>query len=88
MNVLDFIGKNTLYILIFHFMSFKIVSLAYIAIDKRSFTELASFPVVENNSPYLWIIYSIVGVVVPLLIKQGIDKVSSYNDKFLLKCKN
>ncbi len=87
-KALDFVGKKTLYILIFHFISFKIVSLVYLIINKKPLTELASFPIVESNSPYLWIIYSIVGIVVPLLIKQGIDKVSSYNDKFLLKCKN
>ena len=88
MNALDFVGKKTLYILIFHFISFKIVSLAYLIINKMPFTELASFPIVENDNKYLWIIYSIVGVLVPLLIKLGFDKVSSYSDKCFLKCKN
>ena len=88
-NELDFIGKRTLYILIFHFISFKIVSLVYIIINKTPFTELASFPIVENDNKYLWIIYSIVGVIAPLLIKQGIDKTSSlYRNKYFLKCKN
>ena len=87
-NVLDFVGRKTLYILIFHFISFKIVSLVYIVINKRPFTELASFPVVENDNKYLWIIYSITGVLIPLLIKLCIDKASSYSDKYFLKCKN
>lgn len=88
MNALDFVGKKTLYILIFHFISFKIVSLVYIIINKTPFTELASFPIVENDNKYLWITYSIVGVLVPLLIKLGLDKISSYSDKCFLKCKN
>ena len=88
MNALDFVGKKTLYILIFHFISFKIVSRVYIIINKIPFTELASFPIVENDNKCLWIIYSIVGVLVPLLIKLGLDKISSYSDKCFLKCKN
>ena len=88
MNALDFVGKKTLYILIFHFISFKIVSLVYIIINKIPFTKLASFPIVENDNKYLWIIYSIVGVLIPLLIKLGFDKISSYSDKCFLKCKN
>ena len=79
--ILDYIGKRTLYILIFHFISFKIVSLALITIDNKPFTELASFPVIENNSSFLWIIYSIAGVTIPLLIKLGVDNISSF-------CKN
>lgn len=80
-NVLDFVGKRTLYILIFHFMSFKIVSLVYIVVSKRSFTELSSFPVVENDNNYLWLIYSIVGVLVPLSIKFCIEKAQSHSKK-------
>ena len=77
MSALDYVGKRTLYILIFHFISFKIVSFVFIATKSSSITELASFPIVENNSPFLWIIYSIAGVIVPLLIKHGTDKFSS-----------
>ena len=77
MDALDFVGKKTLYVLIFHFISFKLVSFVYIIITNRPFTQLSSFPVIENDTLFLWIIYSIVGVTVPLLIKYGMDKISS-----------
>ena len=93
MNALDFVGKKTLYILIFHFISFKIVSLLYIVITNRPITQLSSFPVIENDTLFLWIIYSIVGVTIPLLIKHGMDKFSSLCEscdfiKKLRQCKN
>ena len=77
MNALDFVGKKTLYVLIFHFISFKLVSFVYIIITNRPITQLSSFPVIENDTLFLWIIYSIVGVTVPLVIKYGMDKISS-----------
>lgn len=81
MNILDYVGKKTLYILIFHFISFKLVSFILIGIDNRPFTELTHFPVIENNSYCLWIVYSIVGVIVPLLIKHRMDHISSFYAK-------
>ena len=82
MNILDYVGKRTLYILIFHFISFKLVSLAVIIIDKREFSELASFPVIENDSNIIWLVYTIVGVLVPLFFKWGMDNVSSVYNKY------
>lgn len=80
-EILDYIGKKTLYVLIFHFISFKFVSLVLIFIQNRPFTDLSAFPVIENDSSFLWIIYSVIGVAMPLLIKNGMDKMASLYNK-------
>lgn len=76
MKILDYVGKNTLYILIFHFLSFKIVSLFILMIENLPYTNLSTFPVLEDRNGFMWVIYTIIGVVVPLLIKQAMDKLS------------
>lgn len=65
-NMLIFIGNNTMHILVFHLLAFKLVSLAKIQIYDLSPQSLAMFPVIENNSTYGWIMYTLVGVAVPL----------------------
>ena len=80
-KVLDYIGKKTLYILIFHFISFKLVTLVIIIIAQKPLTELSSFPVVGNVYNFSWVIYSIVGVIVPLLIEQGLSRLSLFWNK-------
>ncbi len=84
-NILDYVGKKTLYILIFHFISFKLVSIVFITINHKPLTDLSEFPIVDNDSYFLWLIYTIVGVTIPLLIKQGFDKISSFysNKKYV-----
>ena len=88
-NVLDYVGKKTLYILIFHFISFKLVTLVLIMIAQKPLTELTSFPVIGNGYSFSWVIYSIVGVIVPLLIEQGLSEISSFwaKRKFLKRVK-
>ncbi len=80
-NILDYVGKKTLYVLIFHFISFKIVSLVLIIASKAPLTKLASFPVFESTNNYSWVIYSIVGVIIPLLIEEGMNRFSLFWDK-------
>ncbi|MBR1946520.1 MAG: acyltransferase family protein [Bacteroidaceae bacterium] len=72
-NILDFIGKNTLSILAFHFISFKIVSFIIIQINDWPISRLSNFPVLDGYNAYLWILYTITGIVVPLIIKRLID---------------
>lgn len=66
MTVLNYIGGKTLYILTFHYISFKLVSLFLILCNGISISHLADFPVLQPTIPFSCIIYSIVGVVVPL----------------------
>lgn len=72
-HIMDFIGKNTLNILIFHFISFKIVSLGFIMAKGNPFERLSEFPVLTQSNNFIWILYTIMGVIVPLLIGKGLD---------------
>lgn len=70
---IDCIGKNTFYILTFHFISFKIISYIIIQLNDWPINRLSEFPVLNDNNAYLWILYTITGVTIPLIIKSLID---------------
>ena len=74
MSVLDYIGKNTFNILTFHFISFKVVTLLIIIIDGLPLEKMAAFPVIPNDSNFLWIAYTFAGVTLPLIIGEIINK--------------
>lgn len=62
-----YIGNNTLTIFTWHFLSFKIVSLMIIVINRLSIERLAEFPVIEQYSVQGWFfLYFIIGIIVPL----------------------
>lgn len=64
---LVYIGENTLTILTWHFLSFKLVNLLIILIYGLPIQHLAEFPtIVEYSSSGWFFIYFIVGVVVPI----------------------
>jgi len=73
-KLLQYIGKNTVIILAFHFLAFKLVSLIQILIYKYPSSMLAKFPVISGSGGW-WIIYSIIGVFLPILVKYILDKV-------------
>lgn len=62
------IGYNTLPIVLMHFLSFKLVSYVYLQIKGLDLIYLASFPVLYNAPRYLWILYTVVGVSIPLAV--------------------
>lgn len=53
---LIYIGNKTLYILIFHFLAFKVVGYLYIIANNLPITELSQFPVLVNTPTYLWVV--------------------------------
>lgn len=64
-KILDFIGKNTLTILTWHFLAFKLVSLLIIDIYDLPKERLAEFPVItEYSQQGWWIAYFMVAMVV------------------------
>lgn len=71
-DVFDYIGGKTLYILVFHFLSFKFVTLLLIWCYDLPIENLSVFPVL-NIAGY-WILYSVAGVVFPLIIWEIIEK--------------
>ncbi len=72
-NTLIFIGENTLYIFIFHIISFKLVSLTKIWWYDLDFAQIGCHMVIHynNHSDLFWIAYSIAGVAVPLICLQA-----------------
>jgi fucose 4-O-acetylase-like acetyltransferase len=75
-NALAYIGQNTLPIIAFHIFCFKIVMLVQLYFGVITFDQLAILNGVNNNN--LWYIaYVIVGVGVPLLINEAIEKAKS-----------
>lgn len=75
----QYIGKNTMSILTWHFLSFKIITLLRIIVENRSIDELTSFPVILGG--YWWIAYTVIGIVIPL----GISKLSNYAKHIIKK---
>lgn len=66
-KLLVFAGDNSIYILTFHFLAFKLVSLLIIKLYHLPIYLLASFPTIIEFSQNGWfIIYCLVGVFIPL----------------------
>lgn len=65
-SVLAYIGNKTLYILIFHFLAFKIVSSLYLYVHGLPITMLPQFPVLNEVPLWMSAIYTVIGIVFPL----------------------
>lgn len=66
---LVYIGENTLTVLTWHFISFKIVSLIIIYFENLPIERLAEFPVINDYTSQGWfILYFVTGMVVPLML--------------------
>lgn len=72
-HILGYLGRHTLWILIFHFLSFKIVSYSYLKITDGDMLLLAAFPVIKTVA-YLWLPYTIIGLVIPIVFEIFIKK--------------
>lgn len=67
-STLSYIGNKTLYILIFHLLAFKLVSYLLIKINGYPINYLLQFPVLKQVGSGVWIVYSISGVCLSLLV--------------------
>lgn len=67
-NLLKYIGRNTIIIMSLHLVCFKIVGIVQILIYKLPINRLAYFGNIYNKSAW-WILYTIVGVLLPIIIK-------------------
>ena len=71
-SILVYIGNNTLTILTWHFLSFKLVSLVIILMYQLPIARLAEFPVITEYSIKGWfVLYFLVGVSVPLILSKN-----------------
>lgn len=66
-NLIQLVNKSSIWVMALHFLSFKIVTLTYIKYNNLPEMLLASFPVLDTDSKWLWIAYSTVGVIMPVL---------------------
>lgn len=65
-RIFDYIGSRTLDILTFHFLSMKLVSLIAIFTLGLDIDYLSSHPVIPDLLGIWWILYTIVGTIVPI----------------------
>lgn len=80
-NTLSKVGQATLYILVFHFLSFKFVTLVVIIVKGLSVSVLSEFPVPSIRQPFLWMMYSLIGVIVPFGIWLMVNRVRAVRVK-------
>ncbi len=73
-KVIEVAGENSLIIMIFHFLSFKLVNMTGILLEQKPFYLVAAFPVLYDDGVW-WILYTAVGVGMPVLVNNMIKKV-------------
>ena len=72
-HVFYYIGNHTLEILALHFLSFRLVSYLLCCIYGIDIVHVAEHPVIKdigNPSTYCWAIYSIAGILIPLMMNK------------------
>lgn len=74
---LVYIGEHTMIILALHFLCFKLISLLKIYCYDYPIKDLSCFPVIKDNNSFMWILYSIAGIAIPLLIEHIYIKIKS-----------
>jgi len=88
LNQISYLGKNTVIIMALQFISFKFIALLQIKIDLLPGYYLAKFPVIDGHGIW-WILYSIAGVMIPIIIQffvfDNLKKIFKNNKKVHLK---
>jgi len=64
-SLIAYIGKNSFHIMALHFLSFKLINLLDVLMNKRALYNIAMFPVSNGT---LWPLYIIVGLGLPCLM--------------------
>ena len=67
-KMLYYIGNNTMVILIWHLFAFKLGSLIKILLFNYPLSRLPEYALIAENNTYFWIIYTIIGCCLPLII--------------------
>jgi Fucose 4-O-acetylase and related acetyltransferases len=75
LKLLKYIGLNTTAIMALHLTSFKIIGLLEIKIYKLPMYMLGNFGAIQGGGQW-WILYTLAGVMVPILIVFTIDKIN------------
>lgn len=64
---LYYLGNHTMIILVLHLLVFKIGNLTKIIIYGFPIEKLSDFKIIQENNDFFWIIYSLLGIIIPLL---------------------
>lgn len=72
--LLNYIGSNTMIIMSFHFLAFKLVTAFQIYYSSLPLTKLASYPVLFSNNGW-WMVYTVFGIFIPLTGKYLYDRI-------------
>lgn len=76
-QLFTYLGQKTLPILTMHFFCFKVVSFFFIISNSYNINRLAEHPVINNASDWAWIVYSIVGIGLPIFIDLLVHKLKT-----------
>lgn len=69
---IEYIGQKTLVILTFHLLAFKIVNYILVIIHDLNKLEIGLYPtIISKSSEGWWVVYTLIGVLLPLAITQG-----------------
>lgn len=66
-HIFYYLGQNTMVIFALHMLCFKIGNLLKIIIYDFPMHRLAEFQIIEDNNTFFWIVYTIIGIAIPLL---------------------
>lgn len=72
--VLSYVGEYAMPILLLQFFAFRVVDLLKIAVYDLPMARLADFPIIADNNEYFWILYTIVGLALPILAANLYDR--------------
>jgi fucose 4-O-acetylase-like acetyltransferase len=67
-GILIYLGRETLIIVILHFLSFKCIELVVVYLYKLPLFCVAAFPNLYGEEGVWWIVYTLVGVVLPIAV--------------------
>ena len=88
-RLLVFIGDNTLYILVFHIISFKAVSLLKISYYGLDWRQIGCHMVIhDHQGDWFWILYSVAGVVLPLAGLVAARRLRDYLRRSILEARS
>lgn len=79
-HIFYYLGQNTMVIFALHMLCFKIGNLFKIIIYDFPMHRLAEFQIIEDNNTFFWVVYTIIGITIPLLFDY-IMKQSKYTRK-------
>lgn len=83
-GLLTYVGNNTMPVYVFHIISYKVVSLLKIWWYDLDFGHIGCHMVVHyNNTDFFFVLYSVVGVALPLIVDAVIKRTRNNSERLL-----